>query len=85
MQVIQVMWIRSLDQEDSLEKERAAHSSIPAWEISRTEEPGGLQSMGWQTVEHDWAHAHITSCINMLVYRFLVGAVGQSEEESLYS
>ena len=35
-------------QEDPLEKEMATHSSILAWEILRTEEPGGLQSLGWQ-------------------------------------
>ena len=38
--------IRSLDWEDPLEKGMATHSSIVAWRISRTEEPGGLQSMG---------------------------------------
>ena len=43
MQGIQV-W--SLDQEDPLEEEMATHSSILAWRIPRTEEPGGLQSMG---------------------------------------
>ena len=45
--------IQSLGQEDSLEKEMAAHSSILAWEIPRTEEPGGLQSMRLQRVGHD--------------------------------
>ena len=35
------MWVRSLGQEDPLNKEMAAHSSIPAWRISRTKEPGG--------------------------------------------
>ena len=40
--------VRSLGQEDPLEKEMAIHSSILAWEIPRTEEPGGLQSMGLQ-------------------------------------
>ena len=44
-------WIRSLGQEDPLEKEMATHSSILAWRILWTEEPGGLQSM--QTVGHD--------------------------------
>ena len=39
-------WILSLGQEDPLEKEMATHSSILAWEIPCTEEPGGLQSMG---------------------------------------
>ena len=42
------MWVRSLDQEDTLEKEMATHSSIFAWEIPWTEEPGGLQSMELQ-------------------------------------
>ena len=40
--------VRSLGQEDALEKEMATHSSILAWEIPRTEEPGRLQSMGSQ-------------------------------------
>ena len=38
--------VQSLGQEDPLEKEMAAHSSVLAWEIPWTEEPGGLQSMG---------------------------------------
>ena len=46
-------WVRSLDQEDPLEKDMAIHSSILAWEISWTEETGGLQSPGLQTVGHD--------------------------------
>ena len=45
--------VRSLGQEDSLEKEVAARSSILAWKISWTEEPGRLQSMGWQRVGHN--------------------------------
>ena len=44
---------RSLDQEDPLEKDMAIHSSILAWEIPWTEETGGLQSPGLQTVGHD--------------------------------
>ena len=40
------MWDQSLGQEDPLEKEMATHSSIPAWEISWTEEPSRLQSIG---------------------------------------
>ena len=51
---VQKSWVRSLGREDPLEKEMAAHSSILAWEISWTEEPGGLQSMGLQRVGHDW-------------------------------
>ena len=42
---IQEMWVRSLDREDLLEKEMTTHSSILAWKIPWTEEPGGLQSM----------------------------------------
>ena len=42
--------MRSLGQEDPLEKEMGTHSSILAWKISWTEEPGGLQSMGSQRV-----------------------------------
>ena len=45
-------WVLSLGQEDSLEKEVAPHSSILAWEIPWTEEPGGLQSTGSQRVRH---------------------------------
>ena len=46
-------WVRSLGQEDPLEKEMATHSSILAWRIPWTEEPGGLQSTGSQRVGHD--------------------------------
>ena len=42
-------------QEDPLEKEMATHSSILAWRIPWTEEPGGLQFTGLQTVRHNWA------------------------------
>ena len=42
------MWVRSPGWEDTLEMEMATHSSILAWEIAWTEEPGGLQSMGFQ-------------------------------------
>ena len=52
---IQETWVRSLGQEDPLEKELASHSSIFAWEIPWTEEPGGLQSMGSQRVRHKLA------------------------------
>ena len=48
-------WVRSLGREDPLEKEMATHSSILAWRIPWTEEPGGLQSMESQRVGHDWA------------------------------
>ena len=50
------MWetrVQSLGQKDPLEKEMATHSSILAWKIPRTEEHGGLQSMGSQRIGHD--------------------------------
>ena len=43
--------VRSLDQEESLEKGLATHSSVLAWKIPRTEDPGGLQSTGLQRVD----------------------------------
>ena len=50
---VQETQVRSVGWEDPLEKEMATHSSILAWKISWTEEPGGLQSMGSQRVGHD--------------------------------
>ena len=50
---VQVTWVRSLGWEDPVEKEMASHSSILAWKIPWTEEPGGLQSTGSQRVQHD--------------------------------
>ena len=46
MQETQETWVQPLGQEDPLEEEMTTHSSILAWRISWTEEPGGLQSMG---------------------------------------
>ena len=48
VQETEEIWVRSLGQEDTLEKEMATHSSTLAWEVTWTEEPGGLQSMGSQ-------------------------------------
>ena len=45
---IQETWVRFLGQEDHPEKEMATHSSILTWKIPSTEEPGRLQTMGWQ-------------------------------------
>ena len=47
------IWVQPLGREDPLEEEMATHSSIPAWKIPWTKEPGGLQSMGSQRVGHD--------------------------------
>ena len=67
----------SLGQEDPLEKKMSTHSSILAWKIPWTEEPGGLQSMGSQRVGHDWATnthiciPHIPSSFWILIFFFL--------------
>ena len=47
------MLVQPLDWEDPLEEETSTHSSILAWRVPWTEEPGGLQSMGSQRVGHD--------------------------------
>ena len=52
---MQEMQVQSLGREDPLDKERTTHSSILAWEIPRTEEPGRLKSMGLQSVRHNLA------------------------------
>ena len=53
MPAMQETQVGSLGQEDPLEKIMATNYSILAWRISRTEEPGGLQSLGSQRVRHD--------------------------------
>ena len=50
---MQETWVQSLGWKDPLKKEMATHSSILAWTVSWTEEPGGLLSMGSQRVRHD--------------------------------
>ena len=62
MQEMQEIQVQSLGREDALQEEMATHSSIFAWEIPWTEEPGGLLSMGLQRVRHNLAtkqHQHI--------------------------
>ena len=56
---VQESQVRSLGQEDPLQKGMATHSSNLAWRIPWTEEPGGLQSMGSQRVGHDLVTEHI--------------------------
>ena len=53
MQETREVHVESLSQEDPLEEEMVIHSSILAWRILWTEEPGGLWSIGFQKVEHD--------------------------------
>ena len=52
---MQERWVQSLGQEDPLEKEMATHSSILAWAVQWTGEPGWLQTMGHKKVRHDLA------------------------------
>ena len=58
---MQETWVWSLGWEDPLENRTAIHTSILAWRIPWTEEPGGLQSMGLQRVWHDWENFPFTS------------------------
>ena len=55
LSAVQETWVQFLGREDPLEKEMATHSSILAWRIPWTEEPGKLQSMGLHRVRHDGA------------------------------
>ena len=74
---MQETWVQSLGWEDPLKKEMSTHSSILAWRIPWTEEPGWLQSMGSQRVGHNQATKHInktsihsyalTTSINMML------------------
>ena len=52
--------VRSLGQEDPLTKRKATHSSILAWRIPWTEEPGGLQTLGSQKVRREWRNGAST-------------------------
>jgi len=66
------IWVWSLSREDPLEKEMATHSSILAWRIPWTEEPGRLQSLGSQRVRYNWAtnthtHTHTHTVWNHLL------------------
>ena len=73
---MQETWVWSLGQEDPLEKEMETHSSILAWKIPWTEEPGGPQSMGSQKVGHNWVtntHTHT----HTHVYMYVINAVSQ--------
>ena len=67
--IMQKIQVRSLNQEYLLEKGMATHSSILAWRIPETEEPGGWQFMWSQRVRHDWAHTLLVST-NIISVRF---------------
>ena len=83
-------WVLSLGWDDPLEKSMATHSSILAWRIPWTEEPGGLQSMGSQRVGLDWsdlarACTHGQPTLGLMVgdwsYRTATGQAGSLLEE----
>ena len=69
MQEMQETRVRSLSQEDPMEEGMATPSSILAWRIQRTADPSGLQSLGSQTVGHDWSNwMHTHTPINTYWY-----------------
>ena len=74
MQETQETWVRSLSQEDPLEKGMVTHSSVLAWRVSWTEEPGELQSIGSQRIRHDWTHIYLintyvfSSFLSLIIY-----------------
>ena len=97
-----VVWealVQSLGREDPLEKEMATHSSLLAWRMPWTEEPGGLQSMGPQRVGHDWATntftfvlrgvgsylTEVLICISLLIFLSFLAMCMTSLEFSLFS
>ena len=64
----QEMRVWSMGWEDPLEESMATHSSILAWRIPRTEEPGGLQFMGSQRVGYNWGDLHTTGIVKDHIY-----------------
>ena len=75
------IWAQSLGWEDPLEKQLATHSSILAWGIPWTEEPGGLQSMGWLGVRHDYSN-YMHTCMPSVSLTYYVS---QEKYISLFS
>ena len=60
-------WVQSLGQEGTLEEDMATHSSILAWRIPWSEEPGRLQSTGLQRVRHNWSDL-LRHMVSMLIW-----------------
>ena len=73
---MQEIWVWSLGQEDLLEKDTATHSSILPWEIPWAEEPGGLQSMGSQTVGYNLETEHTLMQSSCKMLYVLLGFFG---------
>ena len=65
---MQETWVQFLGWEDPPEKEMAAHSSILAWGVPWTKEPGGLQSMGLQRVGYSWATNNLTFNLSLVIW-----------------
>ena len=79
------MRVQSLGWEDPLEREMATHSSILAWEILWTEEPGRVQSMGLQRVRHDLAPSILSHILpNNFKYVFKLQLSHSADGKSLY-
>ena len=77
VKTLPAMWetqVRSLGWEDLLEKEMSTHSSILAWGIPWTEEPGGLEPMGSPRVGHNW----VTSILMSWAERVSLGLLSKS-------
>ena len=79
---MQETWVSSLGQEDPLEKGMATHSSVLAWRIPWTEEPGGLQSMGSHRVGRDWPS---TLPLLLTVFSAVPATVGCKRRKEMYS
>ena len=76
------MWVQSLGQKDPLEKGMATHSSIHAWRIPRTEDPGRLQSTGSQRTGYDRRKLAYIKC--QAVITFISRTFSSSQTETLY-
>ena len=63
---VQETWVHSLGRKDPLEEGMATHSSIVAWRIPWTEEPGGLQSMVLQRAGHGWSDLAVAPALHAL-------------------
>ena len=75
LSAVQETQVQSLGQEDPLEKKMATHSSILAWEILWTEEPGRLQTIRLQSVGHDLATEHHHQSIDLRIISLLVFSI----------
>ena len=82
MQEMQETPVRSLGQEDPLEEGMATHSTILAWRIPWTEEPGGLRYMGSQRIRHDCSEHACT--VHNYLGKFLLAIIQKSDCRNIY-